>query len=200
MKDELVYVKSNYINYSFRSFGEYQNTTQETFNKAIEHKIFVSTKFSETVRDNKKLLCSFLTIRVLGDNTLMTFVKEKDKKCIVIDIPVMRGMFKKNQNDLAFVDAVKEFLSPYLSMEDLRKTHLRVSGVLNYGTAFGIHYNLYITPEIEKRLRKNSEFMNGKSYRISELQSDTSLDGISRVCINNYKEVIPDGKNNKVLS
>lgn len=195
MRDELVFVKSNYVNHDFKRVGEYVNPSKDKFDKSIEHKIFISTKTDNIVRDNKKLLCSFLTIRVIGDNTLMTFMKEKDKKCVVIDIPVTRGMFKKSNNELAFLEAVKCFLSPYLSVQDIQRTHIRVSGVLNYATVFGIHYTLYVTPDIEKQLRKSS-LGNGKSYRISKLQSDLSLDGISQMCIKNYKEVTPDGENN----
>lgn len=195
MKDELVFVKSNYINHDFKHIGEYINPTREKFDKAIERKIFIPTDMVETVRDNKKLLCSFLTIRVIGNNTLMTFSREKGKKCIVIDIPVTRGMFKKSNNELAFLEAIKCFLSPYLSVQDIQRTHIRVTGALNYATVFGIHYNLYITPDIEKQLKK-SDFPNGKSYKISKLQSDSSLDGISQMCIKNYKEVTPNGENN----
>ena len=195
MRDELVFVKSNFVNQDFKCVGEYTNPSKDKFDKAIEHKIFIPTGTANIVRDNKKLLCSFLTIRVLGDNTLMTFMKEKGKKCVVIDIPVTRGMFKKSNNELAFLEAVKCFLSPYLSVQDIQQTHIRVSGVLNYATVFGIHYTLYVTPDIEKRLRKSS-LGNGKSYRIAKLQSDLSLDGISQMCINNYKEVTSDGENN----
>ena len=195
MKDELVFVKSNYVNHDFKRVGEYVNPSKDKFDKSIEHKIFIPTKTANIVRDNKKLLCSFLTIRVIGDNTLMTFMKEKDKKCVVIDIPVTRGMFKKSNNELAFLEAVKCFLSPYLSVQDIQRTHIRVSGVLNYATVFGIHYTLYVTPDIEKQLRKSS-LENGKSYRISKLQSDLSLDDISQMCIKNYKKVTPNGENN----
>ena len=195
MRDELTFVKSNYVNHDFKRVGEYVNPSKDKFDKSIEHKIFIPTKTANIVRDNKKLLCSFLTIRVIGDNTLMTFMKEKDKKCVVIDIPVTRGMFKKSNNELAFLEAVKCFLFPYLSVQDIQRTHIRVSGVLNYATVFGIHYTLYVTPDIEKQLRKSS-LGNGKSYRISKLQSDLSLDGISQMCINNYKEVTPNGENN----
>ena len=104
-------------------------------------------------------------------------------------------MFKKSNNELAFLEAVKCFLSPYLSVQDIQRTHIRVSGVLNYATVFGIHYTLYVTPDIEKQLRKSS-LGNGKSYRISKLQSDLSLDDISQMCIKNYKEVTPNGENN----
>ena len=195
MKDELVFVKSNFVNHDFKRIGEYTNPSKDKFDKSIEHKIFIPTGTANIVRDNKKLLCSFLTIRVIGDNTLMTFMKEKDKKCVVIDIPVTRGMFKKSNNELAFLEAVKCFLSPYLSVQDIQRTHIRVSGVLNYATVFGIHYTLYVTPDIEKQLRKSS-LGNGKSYRIAKLQADLSLDGISQMCIKNYKEVTPDGENN----
>lgn len=195
MRDELVFVKSNYVNHDFKRVGEYVNPSKDKFDKSIEHKIFIPTETANIVRDNKKLLCSFLTIRVIGDNTLMTFMKEKDKKCVVIDIPVTRGMLKKSNNELAFLEAVKCFLSPYLSVQDIQRTHIRVSGVLNYATVFGIHYTLYVTPDIEKQLKKSS-LRNGKSYRISKLQSDLSLDDISQMCIKNYKEVTPNGENN----
>ena len=188
MKDELVYIKSNYINYNFKRFGEYVNPSPESFRKAIEHKIYVPAKLSDTVRDNKKLLCSFLTLRVIGANTLMTFTKSRREKCIVLDIPVTRGMLKRNPNELAFLEAIKNFLSPYLTPQDIRKTHLQVSGVINYGSVFGIHYTVLVPPEIEKQLKK-SELPNGRSYRIAKLQSVSNLDSVSQLCIKNYKEV-----------
>ena len=195
MKDELVFVKSNYINNDFKKVGEYINPDSDKFDRAIEHKIYVSLKDVESIRDNKKMLCSFLTIRVIGDNTLMTFAKDKNKKCVVLDIPVTRGMFKRNPNELAFVEAVKDYFSPFLSLQSIRQTHLYVSGVVNHDVVFGIHYTLFITPDIEKQLRK-SDFPNGKYYRISKLQSDSSLDCISQMCINNYREVTQNGENN----
>ena len=195
MKEELVFVKSNFIGYNFKKLGEYVNPDKASFDKAIEHKIFMSPKQSDTARANKKMLCSFLTVRVIGNNSLMTVIKDPSQKCVVLDIPVTRGMFKKSNNELAFLEAVKCFLSPYLSVQDIQRTHIRVSGVLNYATVFGIHYTLYVTPDIEKQLRKSS-LGNGKSYRISKLQSDLSLDGISQMCIKNYKEVTPNGENN----
>ena len=75
MKDELVFVKSNFVNHDFKRIGEYTNPSKDKFDKAIEHKIFIPTGTVNIVRDNKKLLCSFLTIRVIGDNTLMTLDK-----------------------------------------------------------------------------------------------------------------------------
>lgn len=187
MKEELVFVKSNFIGYNFKKLGEYVNPDKASFDKAIEHKIFMSPKQAEKARANKKMLCSFLTVRVIGDNSLMTVIKDPAQKCVVLDIPVTRGMFKRNPNDYAFLEAVKNYVQPLLSIEELKKTHLVVSGVVNHEALFGMHYTLLVPKEVEKTL-KASDFPNGKTFKITTLQKDTKLDELSKMCMKNCKE------------
>ena len=195
MKDELVYVKSNYINYNFKHIGEYTHPDSKLFDKSIERKLYLPSEQADIVRGNKKMLCSFLSLRVKEKNTLMTFVKNRDTKCIVLDLPVTRGMFKRNPNELAFIEPVQDYLEQYLTTTDIKYTYLYVSGVVNHNVLFGIHYTLYIPEDLEKKLKK-SDFPNGKSYRISKLQHMNELDSLSQMCIKNYKEVTPNGENN----
>lgn len=184
MKD-LVFVKANYIKQNFKKLGEIRNPDSKDFNKAIEHKVYIPQDRVDGVRPSLKMLCAFLSIRVIGKDTLMTFGSGEEIN-IALDIPVSRKDFKAGEQ-FAFEQAVASFFRQYAPMELMAKTHLHVDGVINHEKMFGIHYTVYIPEELEKSLRK-SEMNNGKTLSIVTLRGSSKLNSVSAMCINNYKE------------
>lgn len=190
---QFVFVKANYIKYNFKRVGEYINPDTSSFVQAIQHKIYIPQEAMDKfeLRDNKKMLCSFLTVRVIDENSLMTFGSGDTIK-IALDIPVERKDFKAGEM-FAFEQAVVNFFRRYVPTDLMKNTHLQVSGVLNHEKFFGIHYTVLIPKELENYLKK-SELNNGKTLSIVQLQDKykDSLDSVSELCIKNYR-----GVNNK---
>ena len=193
MKD-LVFVKANFIKHDFKKLGEIKNPDPKEFNKAIEHKIYIPQDRVGDVRPNLKMLCAFLTIRVIGNNKLMTFGSGDEIK-IALDIPVSRKDFKAGEQ-FGFQQAVVNFFKQYAPMELMPKTHLDVSGVINHDNMFGIHYTVLVPEELETALRK-SDMENGKTLSLKDLQGKyrPKLSSVSAMCIDNYKEVRKEESN-----
>ena len=186
MKD-LVFVKANYIKQNFKKLGEIKNPDSKDFGNAIQHKVYIPQDRADNVRPNLKMLCAFLTIRVIGNNELMTFGSGDEVK-ISLDIPVSRKDFKAGEQ-FGFQQAVVNFFKQYAPMELMPKTHLTVSGVINHEKMFGIHYTVLVPEELEKALRK-SEMENGKTLSLEDLKGKyrPKLSSVSAMCIDNYKE------------
>ena len=184
MKD-LVFVKANFIQHNFRKLGEIKNPDSKSFNDAIQHKVYIPQDRVSEVRPSLKMLCAFLSIRVIGKDTLMTF-GSGDEVNIALDIPVSRKDFKAGEQ-FAFEQAVANYFRQYAPLELMSKTHLQVNGVINHERLFGIHYTVFVPEELETALRK-SEMNNGKTLPISKLRGLPNLNSVSALCINNYKE------------
>lgn len=184
MKD-LVFVKANFIHQNFKKLGEIKDPDAKKFSNAIQHKIYIPQDRADNVRPNLKMLCAFLSIRVIGKDQLMTFGSGEEVN-IALDIPVSRKDFKAGEQ-FGFQQAVVNFFRQYAPMELMPKTHLQVNGVINHEKMFGIHYTVLIPEELEKELRR-SELNNGKTLSIVKLRGLSNLNSVSALCIDNYKE------------
>ena len=184
---DLVFVKANYIKQGFKKLGETRNPDTKDFSNATQHKIYIPQDRADNVRPNLKMLCAFLTIRVIGKDKLMTFGSGDEVK-IALDIPVSRKDFKSGEQ-FGFQQAVVNFFRQYAPMEMMSKTHLTVSGVINHEKMFGIHYTVLVPEELETALRK-SEMENGKTLSLADLKGKyrPKLSSVSAMCIDNYKE------------
>lgn len=190
MKEELVFVKANYIDRKFKTLKEYTDLDKRKLLKAIEHKIYIVPAQGGCVKNNKKIVCSFLTFRIIGENKLMTNTLESKQLSFVAEIPITRGDVKNNLGDTIFLSALTTYVKTILTPQELRKTFLQTSGVINHDGLFGVHYTILIPKELEKVLKK-SQFPSGKSYRISTLDGH-SMDTLSQMCLAHYREVDTD--------
>ena len=184
---DYIFVKANFINQYFKKDKEYVNPSMENFLKAIEHKIYIPENQISNVRENKLMLCSFISFRVIGNNKLLWFeTKEDEEYSVVRAFPVERRSLKTGESyafEKTVVDVCKKICTNTVVMP---KTHLQVNGAVRSGGMFGIHYTILIPEEF----LSSFDFSENSALDISYLQTNKdTLDDISALCIDNYKEI-----------
>lgn len=184
---DYIFVKANFINQYFKKEKEYSNPSMQDFLKAIEHKIFIPENQMSNVRENKLMLCSFVSFRIIGNNKLVWLATDdSDEYSIVGAFPVERRSLKTGESyafEKTVVDVCKKICT---DMSVMPKTHLQVNGAVRSGNMFGIHYTILIPED----LLESFNFSDGGVLDISYLQTNKDkLDDISALCIDNYKEI-----------
>lgn len=187
-----VYVKANFIQSNFKKLGLYiNNFTRKDFTDAIQHKIYVPENEMQSVNSNKKLLSTFYSVRIIGEDKLICL---DNPQSICSVIPVDRKDFKAGE-ELAFENALAKYFSA-VPKETMQKTHLQYMGVLNTERNFGIYYTILLPPDYKPEFVETFGW-SGETLPVLGDKYDKNVDGmdiLSRNVINKFKPVKGESK------